>query len=204
MDAQEQLSFLDNDADFGRADPNAGRDRLYFAIHPDMKATLAVQTLAMEAITRLNLRTRLRANHALHISVLGVGFPDEMSPDELEIAAGAARSVTFRPFEMVFTHIIGWQHGSGGMLVLLCDDDSTARVNALGHRLEEQLRADGLHPAGALDTTAHMTLLYGAAPMSAIALANPIHIDVQGFSLTRNNWGEGTYERKHFALQAAE
>ena len=88
-----QLSMLDDDA----LGAPAWRDILYFAILPDAATAERIAGITASLVKRHGLRGRPRPLDTLHITVLGVGFAEEVSAEQLAIAAEAARTVPFRP-----------------------------------------------------------------------------------------------------------
>lgn len=181
--------------------PMVGRDRLYFAIQPNLNVLDSIAGVTASLVKRHGLRGRPRPLDTLHISVLGVGFAEEISPEQMAVAAEAARTVAFRPFSLTLTEALSFKRRDGNALVLRCGEGSDA-VNDLAHALFERMLAGGFEPRGTSDGQPHLTLLYDPVLVPPTPLAWPIHLDVTGFSLVRNHWGFGRYDRETFTFAA--
>jgi 2'-5' RNA ligase len=197
-----QLSMLDDDVvEIDGAWSSAWRDRIYFAIQPELRVLDSIAGVTASLVKRYGLRGRPRPLDTLSISVLGVGFAEELSPEQVAIAAEAARTVAFRPFALTLTEAVSYRRRDGNALVLRCGEGSE-HVNDLAHALFDRTFAGGFQPRGTIDGQPHLTVLYDSILVPPTRLAWPIHLDVTGFALVRNHSNLGRYDRETFAFGA--
>lgn len=131
----------------------------------------------------------------LHVSVLGAGFRDDMSGEELAAVRAAAEAVDFAPFELGFAEAATFGRGEGNRLPLvLLPDAGAGLVRDLAERLSWAMIERGYDPRGRpLLEAPHLTLCYDAVRVPRTALPAPLRVRVGGVSLIHSHRGEGRY-----------
>jgi len=150
-------------------------------------------------VKRHGLRGRPRPLDTLHISILGVGLDEAISPEQMAIAAEAARRVAFRPFALTLSEAVSIRRWDGNALVLRCGEGSDT-VTDLAHALFDRMLDGGHTPRGTADVRPYLTLLHDSVEVPPTRLAWPIQLDVTRFSLIRSQSARGRFERESFPL----
>lgn len=194
------LSMLEDeiDGDAG-AWSVAGRDRYCFAIQPEPSVLDSIAGVTASLVKRHGLRGRPLPLDALSIPILGVGPAEMLTPDQVAIAARAAREVALQPFAVTLTEATSIRRWDGNALVLRCGEGSDI-IGDLAHALFERMLAGGFEPRGTTESRPSLTLLHDPVRVPPTRLAWPIHFEVMGFSLTRTQPVAGAAASETFAL----
>ena len=182
------------------AAPPRSDDKVYFALKPDADDLPALRALAEQLSLAFPLTSRPSFS-TLHVSVLGLGHAADLSAQHYAVATEVGRTVSFPPFQIVFTRLMSFGIGRRQMpLALIADDDSAQDVNDLALMLRGELVARGFPPGGRVGGQAHMSLLYDGVRVPEVTLDTPIVLRPTGIALIRNHHGEGRHETTMFGF----
>jgi 2'-5' RNA ligase len=179
-----------------RRPPAQERDVLFYALLLGPQLQVPASRLVSAARDTHGLSGRMRSSDTFHISVLGYGFADELTREELELAATIADDVRIKPFELEFPELLSWgghkKAGENCPLVLTCSD-GRGGILGLAARLTSAMIARGFRPRSFMPQEPHLTLLYDPVRVPKTPVDPPIRVMVDGFSLVHSHRGESRY-----------
>lgn len=172
-----------------------GRDVVFFALM--LGPALAGRVAPLMAWLRAAFGVTAPALpiERLHVSVMGAGFRDDMSDEDVAAVRAAAEAVDFVPFELGFADVATFGRGEGNRLPLvLLPDAGAGLVRDLAERLSWAMIEQGYDPRGRPVLEApHLTLCYDAVRVPRTTLSAPLRVRVGGVSLIHSHRGEGRY-----------
>jgi 2'-5' RNA ligase len=176
--------------------PAEERDIVFYALLLGAQLWAPVSRLVTAQRAAHGITGRMRPTDTFHISVLGLGFADELEDEDLELAAAVAADVAIEPFEVMFPELVSWsakkKDGEPCPLVLTCDTGRTD-ILRLSAKLTAGLIARGFRPRSFTPEQPHLTLLYDSVHVPPTPLNPPVIARVEGFSLVYSHRGEGRY-----------
>lgn len=176
--------------------PTEERDVVFYALLLGPQLWAPVSRLVTAQREAHGITGRMRPTDTFHISVLGLGFADELEDEDLELAAAVAADVAIEPFEVMFPELVSWSAKKKAdepcPLVLTCDNGRTG-ILRLAAKLTAGLIARGFRPRSFMPREPHLTLLYDTARVPKTPLAVPIKAQIESFSLIYSHRGEGRY-----------
>jgi 2'-5' RNA ligase len=174
--------------------PSLGPDPVFFAVLTGGKVTGEIIAAGLAQREQHHLTAPLRPTDTLHISVLGAGIADDLSPDDIELLVEAGDAVSMPRFEVSFTEAMSFRRRAGrNPLVLPCDEGAEAMAG-LAEALWAQMRERGFTLKSKLTAVYHLTLAYDPVLVPPTPLEQPIRMPVREFALVRSRRGEGRYE----------
>ena len=163
-----------------RVPPRQGRDPVFFAVLIGGGIRPALQELVDEQRRLHGITAQLLPATTLHISLVGVGFYQELSGSDLALAMATGDAISFR--RKVGSPPLVLRPGSDTPLVEL------ARLLRWG-MLER-----GFEVRSAPSEAFHLTLCYDRVNAPEVTLERPPTLRVEGFALVRSFYGQGRYE----------
>jgi 2'-5' RNA ligase len=180
----------------------SSQERFYFAIRPGYEATRRMAAVGEQFIRENRLSGHLRPLHTFHVSVLGVGFYQRLSRDEIATAEAAARAIAFKPFSLTFMQAVSYRKRNGRNPFVLASAEGAEQVNELAATLAAAMVTRGFRPRGKIGGQPHLTLLYDHVLVPETRLNTPIELEVPGFFLVRNHHGQGRHENQLFTFRS--
>jgi 2'-5' RNA ligase len=182
----------------GRQPPRAqvsplDRDVIFFALLLGRQLQAPLRPLTERLRREFGVRAPLLPHDRLHVSVIGIGFSDDLSAEDVAAARRAVALFDFVPFELSFVEVLSWARGRGPRPIVLLPGAGSELVTDLGERLAAAMFAEAFDPRGLPPTTPHLTLGYDIAHVPKTTLIPPIRVRVDGVSLVRSHRGEGRY-----------
>jgi|GEM_PF-1944387 len=171
------------------------RDMIFYALLLGPQLWLPASRLMAAERDLHGLTGKLRTTDTFHISVLGFGFADELTVDDIAFAVAIGSEVAFEPFALNFTHLLSFgahKKPSVPAAIVLTPADGSA-VIGLGDRLVAAMLGRGVRPRSFKPETPHLTLLYDTVRVPPTPLAAPIPVSVDGFALVYSHRGQGRY-----------
>jgi 2'-5' RNA ligase len=175
--------------------PPLERDMIFYALLLGPQLWLPASRLMAAQRDLHGLTGKLRTTDTFHISVLGFGFADEVTADDIAFAAAIGDEVAFAPFELSFTQMLsfdGHRKPTTPCAIVLTPADSSDIIG-LGDRLVAAMLARGVRPRSFKPEAPHLTLLYDTVRVPPAPLAAPIPVSVDGFALVYSHRGQGRY-----------
>lgn len=168
------------------------RDVVFLALLPGRQLHAPLRPLAERLRNQFGVRAPFQTDR-LHVSLIGLGFADDLTQEDLAAARRAVALFDFVPFELSFVEVVSWARGRGPRPIVLVPDAGSELVTDLGERLAEAMFAEAFDPRGLPPTTPHLTLGYDLARVPRTELDPPIRVRVDGVSLIHSHRGEGRY-----------
>lgn len=181
-------------AKVARLPPGPGRDPTFFAILVGDRLDAELAALAGDERQRRGIAAPLLGPATRHISVTGVGYHQELTDDELELASGAADAVAFMPFELRLARLMSFKPRPGGPSPLVLLPEDAAPLAELERQLRWGMLERGFEPRSLPMTQFHLTLLYDRVQVPKTRLPRPLPLQVEGFALVRSHFGQSRYE----------
>src|SRR6185369_14440432 len=160
---QGQLSMFGNGS--GRRATPAPRDRdvVFLALLLGRELQAPLRPLTDRLRREFGVKAPLLQHDRLHVSVIGVGYADDLSQEDIAAARRAVALFDFVPFELSFVEVVSWARGRGPRPIVLVPGAGSELVTDLGERLAEAMFAEAFDPRGLPPTTPHLTLGYDIA-----------------------------------------
>lgn len=176
-----------------RIAPRRGLDPVFFAILIGADRRPALQAIVAAQQRRHGISAPLLPGSTLHISLVGVGFYQDLSGDDLAVAVETGNSIGFAPFDIAFTRLMSLSRRSGPPPLVLTPGSDTPLVD-LSRLLRWGMLERGFEPRSTPTNMFHLTLLYDAVGVPETALERPPVLRIDGFALVRSFYGQGRYE----------
>jgi 2'-5' RNA ligase len=170
-----------------------GDDPVFFAIMLGGKVAGDVAAAGQQLRSYYRLTSLLRTGPTLHVSVLGAGIADDLTPEDFALIVEAGSAVTMPRFDLSFVEAFSFRRAGAKPLVLPCDEGAE-EVAALAEALWAQMRERGFTLKGKLDAAYHLTLAYDRVLVPKTPLEQPIRMPVKEFALVRSYRGDGRYD----------
>lgn len=177
-----------------RLPPGPGRDPTFFAILVGDRLDAELTALAGAERQRRGIAAPLLGPSTRHISVTGVGYHQELTPEELDLASAAAAAVAFTPFELAFSRLMSFKPRPSGPSPLVLLPEDAAPLAELERQLRWGMLERGFEPRSIPVTQFHLTLLYDRVQVPKTRLPQPLRLAVEGFALVRSHFGQSRYE----------
>jgi len=187
----EQLSMFGSGG--GRRASPLDRDVVFLALLLGRELQVPLGPLAERLHREFGVRAPFLSADRLHVSVIGIGFADDLSKNDITAARRAIELFDFVPFELSFVQVMSWARGRGPRPIVLVPGAGSELVTDLGERLAAAMFAEAFDPRGLPPTTPHLTLGYDGARVPKTELIPPIGVRVDGVSLVHSHRGEGRY-----------
>ncbi|HWA19487.1 MAG TPA: 2'-5' RNA ligase family protein [Devosia sp.] len=178
------------------APPRLARDVLFYALMLGREVSRPAARLVAAQRERHGITGPMRPEATLHISVLGFGFIDELSEDDVARAGVIANAVAFIPFELSFVAMMSFGGRSAPATrraLVLTPASGSDRILVLAEQLKAAMIAHGVRPRAFAPKQPHLTLLYDTARMPPTPLEPPLDVAIDGFSLVHSHRGQGRY-----------
>jgi 2'-5' RNA ligase len=176
-----------------RVPPRQGRDPVFFAVLVGAGMRPALQTIVDEQRRRHGISAALLPATTLHISMVGVGFYQELSGPDLATAMAAGDSIGFAPFDIALTTLTSFKRRVGAPPLVLRPGSDTPLVD-LSRLLRWGMLERGFEPRSDPSEAFHLTLCYDRVSAPETVLERPPTLRVEGFALVRSFYGQGRYE----------
>jgi RNA 2',3'-cyclic 3'-phosphodiesterase len=196
MNALSQLSLFANRGKAPRPiriTPRRGLDPVFFAVMIGADRRPELQAIVTEQQRRYGVSASLLPAETLHISLVGVGFYQQLTGDDLAVAVETGDSIGFTPFDIAFTRLMSFARRSGPPPLVLSPGSDTPLVD-LSRLLRWGMLERGFEPRSAPTEAFHLTLLYDAVGVPETPLERPPTLRIDGFALVRSVYGQGPYE----------
>ena len=167
-----------------------GRERLLFLLRLEPTVAARVETVAKGVQAEHGLRSTLRPNELLHVTLDHLGDYSELNDDLIESAIAAGDQVHGCAFEMVCDRV-GTLMGEGRSAVVLHAKKPFGEVGRLRESLKTALVASGLPSRATFNP--HVTMFYDylAVPDQRV---EPVSWTVRGFQLVHSWLGRTRYD----------
>lgn len=173
--------------------PRQGRDPVFFAVLVGAEARPALQAIVEEQRRLHGISAALLPATTLHISLVGVGFYQELSGPDLAAAMATGDSIGFTPFDIALTRLGSFKRRVGGPPLVLWPGSDTPLVD-LSRLLRWGMLERGFEPRSDPSEAFHLTLCYDRVSAPETVLERPPTLRVEGFALVRSFYGQGRYE----------
>lgn len=176
-----------------RSDRPRNPERLFFCLQPDDETRGRLMRVTDRFFTEHRLRGKRLEAERLHVSLHHVGDYRRLRTKFVYAAQQSAKTVSVRPFEMVFRFIQSFEpapHRTSRRPLVLLGEGGDA-LAALFRSLGAAMAGNGLKAADHF--TPHLTLSYGphTVPMQPI---EPVRFVVRDFLLVHSRLGLTQYE----------
>ncbi len=176
-----------------RVPPRQGRDPVFFAVLVGNEIRPALQTIVDEQRHLHGISAALLPSTTLHISLVGVGFYQELSGSDLAVAMATGDAIGFQPFEISLTRLASFRRKVGSPPMVLHPGSDTPLVE-LARLLRWGMLERGFEVRAAANEAFHLTLCYDRIAAPEVVLERPPTLRVEGFALVRSFYGQGRYE----------
>lgn len=176
-----------------RVPPRQGRDPVFFAVLVGGEVRPALQAIVDEQRQRHGISAALLPTTTLHISLVGVGFYQELSGNDLAVAMATGDAIGFRPFDIALTRLASFRRKVGAPPLALTPGSDTPLVE-LSRLLRWGMLERGFEVRSNPSEAFYLTLLYDRVSAPEVVLERPPTLRVEGFALVRNFYGQGRYE----------
>lgn len=166
--------------------------RLFFALLPDEVTRSRIEKAAAEVAAAQDLRMRMIRPARYHATLHFLGDHPVLREDIVNAAVAAADNVRAQPFELVLDGAYGF-HGREPPCVLRCTQTPPA-LQALWQDLRGALLRAGLDGHLSRSFTPHVTYAYSRGAVPQPIPLEPIHWQVEGFSLSHSIVGSRDYQ----------
>lgn len=173
--------------------PRQGRDPVFFAVLVGAEARPALQAIVDEQRRLHGISAALLPATTLHISLVGVGFYQELSGPDLAAAMATGDSIGFTPFDIALTRLASFKRRVGAPPLVLRPGSDTPLVD-LSRLLRWGMLERGFEPRSDPSEAFHLTLCYDRVSAPETVLERPPTLRVEGFALVRSFYGQGRYE----------
>lgn len=173
--------------------PRQGRDPVFFAVLVGAGARPALQNIVEEQRRLYGISAALLPATTLHISLVGVGFYQELSGPDLAAAMATGDSIGFMPFDIALTRLASFKRRVGAPPLVLRPGSDTPLVD-LSRLLRWGMLERGFEPRSDPSEAFHLTLCYDRVSAPETVLERPPTLRVEGFALVRSFYGQGRYE----------
>ena len=173
--------------------PRQGRDPVFFAVLVGAGARPALENIIDEQRRQHGLTAALLPATTLHISLVGVGFYQELSGPDLATAIATGDSIGFTPFDIALTRLASFKRRIGAPPLVLRPGSDTPLVD-LSRLLRWGMLERGFEPRSDPSEAFHLTLCYDRISAPETVLERPPTLRVEGFALVRSFYGQGRYE----------
>ncbi len=176
-----------------RVPPRQGRDPVFFAVLVGGAIRPVLQQIVDEQRRLNGITAALLPATTLHISLVGVGFYQELSGSDLAVAMAAGDAIGFQPFDVAFTRLASFRRKVGSPPLVLRPGSDTPLVE-LARLLRWGMLERGFEVRSAPSEAFHLTLCYDRVNAPELMLERPPTLRVDGFALVRSFYGQGRYE----------
>lgn len=176
-----------------RVPPRQGRDPVFFAVLVGGEIRPALQAIVDEQRQLYGISAALLPATTLHISLVGVGFYQELSGSDLAVAMATGDAIGFQPFEISLTRLASFRRKVGSPPLVLRPGSDTPLVE-LARLLRWGMLERGFEVRSSPNEAFHLTLLYDRVSAPEVVLERPPTLRVEGFALVRSFYGQGRYE----------
>ena len=173
--------------------PRQGRDPVFFAVLVGGRLRPALQAIVTDQQRLHGISAGLLPATTLHISLVGVGFYQELSGPDLATAMATGDSIGFTPFDIALTRLMSVKRRVGAPPMALTPGSDTPLVD-LSRLLRWGMLERGFEPRSDPSEAFHLTLLYDRVSAPETVLEHPPTLRVEGFALVRSFYGQGRYE----------
>jgi 2'-5' RNA ligase len=173
--------------------PRQGRDPVFFAVLVGAEARPALQALVDEQRRLYGISAALLPATTLHISLVGVGFYQELSGPDLAAAMATGDSIGFTPFDIALTRLASFKRRVGAPPLSLRPGSDTPLID-LSRLLRWGMLERGFEPRSDPSEAFHLTLCYDRVSAPETVLERPPTLRIEGFALVRSFYGQGRYE----------
>lgn len=177
-----------------RLPPGPGRDPTFFAILVDAALDDEIRLLVATERRRRGLGGELLAASTRHLSVTGVGYHQELTDADLQLAMVAGDAAAFVRFDLALSRLMSFKPRPHGPAPLVLIPDDAAPLAELERQLRWGMLERGFEPRSLPMTQFHLTLLYDRIQVPKTRLPKPLPLRVEGFALVRSHFGQGRYE----------
>ena len=171
--------------------PPVFTDNLFYALLPDAESTGQIIDFARRLRAEHHLKGALIPSERLHVTLAFLGEFAGLPKSLVSSAIAAGERLEGTPFDVIFDQVQKFGHDKRA--IVLRGAKITTEVNEFQRRLVDAVRYQGLKPAGSTSFTAHITLLYDAAPIVEEQIA-PIRWTAREFVLVHSLAGQSRYE----------
>lgn len=171
--------------------PPVFTDNLFYALLPDAESAGQIIDCARRLRAEYHLKGALIPTERLHVTLVFLGAFAGLPKSLVSSAIAAGERFEGTPFDVIFDQVQKFGHDKRA--IVLRGDKVATGVNEFQRRLVDAMRYQGLKPAGPAGFTAHITLLYDAAPIVEEHIA-PIRWTAREFVLVRSLIGQSRYE----------
>lgn len=173
--------------------PRQGRDPVFFAVLVGAGARPTLENIVDEQRRLYGISAALLPATTLHISLVGVGFYQELSGPDLAAAMATGDSIGFTPFDIALTRLASFKRRVGAPPLVLRPTSDTPLVD-LSRLLRWGMLERGFEPRSDPSEAFHLTLCYDRISAPETVLERPPTLRVEGFALVRSFYGQGRYE----------
>ena len=173
--------------------PRQGRDPVFFAVLVGAGVRPALQNIVDEQRRLHGISAALLPATTLHISLVGVGFYQELSGPDLAAAMATGDSIGLTPFDITLTRLGSFKRRVGAPPLVLRPGSDTPLVD-LSRLLRWGMLERGFEPRSDPSEAFHLTLCYDRISAPETVLERPPTLRVDGFALVRSFYGQGRYE----------
>lgn len=173
--------------------PRQVRDPVFFAVLVGAGMRPVLQTIVDEQQRLHGISAALLPATTLHISMVGVGFYQELSGRDLATAMATGDSIGFAPFDIALTTLTSFKRRVGAPPLVLRPGSDTPLVD-LSRLLRWGMLERGFEPRSDPSEAFHLTLCYDRVSAPETVLERPPTLRVEGFALVRSFYGQGRYE----------
>jgi RNA 2',3'-cyclic 3'-phosphodiesterase len=173
--------------------PRQGRDPVFFAVLVGAEARPALESIVDEQRRLHGVSAALLPATTLHISLVGVGFYQELSGSDLAAAMATGDSIGLTPFDITLARLGSFKRRVGAPPLVLRPASETPLVD-LSRLLRWGMLERGFEPRSDPSEAFHLTLCYDRANVPEVVLQRPLTLRVEEFALVRSFHGQGRYE----------
>jgi 2'-5' RNA ligase len=173
------------------ARPGPDRHPVFFAILPPASLQPELRR-AVDACRHWNVTAGLGAPETRHISLVALGFAQQLVPSHRAAAESAAAGLRLAPFELCFDRVASFRAKSGNKRPLVLLPADQAPLVALTTALRTGMMQHGFMPQRP-PAQFHLTLCYDRADIRTRPI-DPIQFTVDRLTLVRSIYGETRYE----------
>ncbi len=138
------------------------RDRLFFAIFPDLPAAARIEQLTMRLRREHALTSKQLSTGRFHATLYHLGDYVGLPPAVIAQAAAAAATVSMPAFDVAFDRAASFSGRRGDRPLVLLGSEGLGALMALQHALSSALAKVGLAGRSTSHFTPHITLPYGS------------------------------------------
>lgn len=176
--------------------PFLERDALFYALLLGPQLWHPASRLVTAQRDKHGLTGRMRPSDTFHISVLGFGFADELTEDDIALATSIASRTSFLPFDLSFPQLMsfgGKRKKAEPVALVLTAGAGSEHILALADRLTSSMIGHGMRPRAFKPQLPHLALLYDTVRVPPTVLDPPPSVEITGFSLVHSHRGQSRY-----------